>query len=72
MNNGTPLSFYGSEMASKVKKITVPRLKKMKIHSCYRKIQDDALFKNKSKRPAFLIRPLNSILNFEVDRLSLQ
>ena len=36
------------------------------------KIDDDALFKNRPKRPAFLLRPLRSVLNFEVDRLSPQ
>ena len=35
-------------------------------------MDDDALFKNRSKRPDFVLRPLNSMLNFEVERLSLQ
>ena len=35
-------------------------------------IDDDALFKNSSKRPAFVLRPLRSMLNYEVDRLSFQ
>ena len=34
-------------------------------------IDDDALFKNRPKRPAFVLRPLRSMLNFEVERLSL-
>ena len=34
-------------------------------------IDDDALFKNISKRPTFVLRPLRSVLNFEVYRLSL-
>ena len=34
--------------------------------------QDDALFKNVLKRPAFVLRPLEYMLNFEVNRLSLQ
>ena len=38
----------------------------------YIKAQDDALFKNRQKRPAFLLRPLKSMLNFEVHGLSLQ
>ena len=36
------------------------------------KTQDDAMFKNGSKRPTFVLRPLKAMLNFEVDRLSLQ
>ena len=36
------------------------------------KINDDALFKNMPKIPAFLIRPLKSMISSEVDRLSLQ
>ena len=38
----------------------------------YIKSEDNALFKNSSKRPAFVLRPLKYILNFEVHRLSLQ
>ena len=41
--------------------------------NCYNlKADDDALFMNIPKRPAFALRPLNSMHNFEVDRLSLQ
>ena len=41
--------------------------------NCYSlKEEDDALFKNRSKRPDFVLRPLTSMINFEVDRLSLQ
>ena len=36
------------------------------------KIDYDALFKNRPKIPAFVLIPLKSTLNFEVDRLSLQ
>ena len=72
MNNGTHLSSSGSKMASKVKKIAVPRLKKIKVHCYYIKTQDDALFKNRSKISAFLLSPLKSMLDSEVDRLSLQ
>ena len=42
------------------------------MHCYYLKIDDDALFKNRSKRPTFVLRPLNVMLNFEVDRISLQ
>ena len=40
--------------------------------SCYYlKIDYDKLFKNRPERPAFVLRPLKSLINFEVDRLSL-
>ena len=42
------------------------------MHFYYPKTQEDALFKNGSKRPAFVIKPLKSVLNFEVERLSPQ
>ena len=35
-------------------------------------MDDDDLFKNKSKRPTFVLRPFLTMLNLEVDRLSLQ
>ena len=44
----------------------------MNMYCYYLKIDDDALFKNMSKRPASLLRTLNSMLNSEVYRLSLQ
>ena len=34
-------------------------------------MDNDALFKNRSKIPAFVLRPLKSMLNFEVEKLSL-
>ena len=42
------------------------------MHCYYFKIDDDDLFKNMPKRPAFLLRTLKFMLNFEVDRLSPQ
>ena len=36
------------------------------------KNQGDALFKKKFKKPFFVIRPLNTMLSFEVDMLYLQ
>ena len=40
---------------------------------CYSiEIDDDSLFINMSKLLAFVLRPLKYMLNFEVDRLSLQ
>ena len=72
MNGGTPLLSSDSEMASKVRKIAAPRLeKKMNMHRYSFKIDDDALFKNRSKRTAFVLSPLKSMIHFEVDRLSL-
>ena len=54
------------------RKISIPSLKKMNIHCCSLKAEDDALFNNMSKIPAFVLSPLKSILNSEVDRLSLR
>ena len=44
----------------------------MKMHCLYLKKKDDALFNNRLKKPASILRPLNTMLNFEVDRLSFQ
>ena len=44
----------------------------MNMHCYSLKIDDNALFKNRLKRPTFTQRPLKSMLDFEVDRLSLQ
>ena len=38
----------------------------------YLNAEDDSLFNNRSKRPGFLLRLSNSMLKFEVDRLSIQ
>ena len=48
------------------------RLKKLKMHCYYLKVDDDVLFKYSSKRPDFVLSPLKSMLNCEVDRLYLQ
>ena len=46
------------------------------MHCYYLKTDYDALFNNRfnirSKIPDFALRPLKSMLNFEVDRLSFQ
>ena len=44
----------------------------MNMHYYYPKIDDDSMFKNRSENIDFLLRPLKSMLNFEVNRLSLQ
>ena len=59
-------------MASKVKKNRRSTFEKMNMHFYSLKIDDDELFKNMLKRPVSIISPLKSMLNFEVDRLSLQ
>ena len=61
---GTPLSSSDSEMASKVKKNLRSLFEKKKIHCYYLKTQDYELFKNMSKIPVFVLRPLESMLNF--------
>ena len=69
MEDGTPSSSSDSEMASKEKKNRRSTFKiEMKMHCYSLKIDDDALLKNRSKVPAFVIRPLKTTPNFEVDR----
>ena len=46
--------------------------KKMKFNSLFIKLDDDDLFKNRSKITSFLIRPYLTMLNLEVDRISIQ
>ena len=77
MNNGNPLSSSDSEMASKIKKTFVKNCHatydlKIKINFLSLIMVDYDLFNNRSKRPNFLISPYLTILNLEVDRLSLQ
>ena len=76
MNDGTPLLSYDSEMTSKINKRFVKNChatfdKKMKFSCLSFNLDDDNLFKNSSKRPTFFIRPFSTILNLEVDRISL-
>ena len=54
------------------KKIADPHLEKMNMHCYYFKTQYDAMFKNKWKRHDFVLRLLKSMLNFELEILSLQ
>ena len=77
MNNGTPLSSFDSEMTSKIQKRFVKNChanfdKKMKFNCLSLKIDDDELFKNTSKRPTFVLIPFLTMLNLEVDKISLQ
>ena len=44
----------------------------MKINCLSLKAEDDALFNNRPKTPAFVLRPLKTMLKSELDRLSLQ
>ena len=50
----------------------MPLLKKMNMRCYSLKIYDDSLFNNRSKRFAFVLSPLKSMLNLEVDILYLQ
>ena len=54
------------------RKIAITRLKKKNMHCYSLKIDYDALCKDSSKRPAFVIRPLKPMINYELDRLYLQ
>ena len=77
MNNGTPLSSSDSEMASKINKTFLKNFhsafdKKMKFNCHALKLDDDDMFKNRSKIPTFVTRPFLTMLNLEVDIISLQ
>ena len=73
MNYETPLSSFDSEIVSMVKKNHHATFEKYINMRCYSlKTDEGALFKNISKIPTFVIRPLNPMLNFEEDILSLQ
>ena len=77
MNDETTPSSSDSEMASKIKKSFVKNYhttfdKKMNFNFLYLKLDYDDLFNNRSKRPTFVMRPFFTMLNFEVDRISLQ
>ena len=81
MNNGTPSSSSDSKKASKIKRILKRSLvknchavfdKRMKFNCHALKLDDDDLSKNRSKRPTFVTRPFLTIINYEVDRISLK
>ena len=68
-----PVDYKFSEMSSKENKNLCSAFEKeMKMHCYSLKNQDDALFNNSSKRPAFVLKPLKTMLNFELEILSLQ
>ena len=73
MDDGIPLSFSDSVSTSKREKNRHTLFKiQMKKHCSYLKAKYDALFKIRSKIPAFVLNPLKSMLNLVVDRISLQ
>ena len=73
MEDRIPSSSSDSAMTSKEKKNPYAAFKiQIKIHCLSLKAEDDALFKNRSKRPVFVLKPLKAILKIEVDILSLQ
>ena len=63
---GTPLSSSDSEMAFKVIKNRRSMFEKKEMHFYSLRTYDYALFNNKLNRPDFLLKPLKSMLNFEV------
>ena len=71
MNDGTPLSSSDYEMASKVNKDCRATFEKIRMNCYYLRSKDDALYKNSSKIPTFVLILLKCMLNFEVDILSL-
>ena len=68
MNDGTPSASSDSEMASKIRKIFVKIFhatfdKKIKINCLYLIMDDDEIFKNKSKKTYLLLRTFLTMLN---------
>ena len=77
MNDGTPSLYSDSEMASKIKISFVKNLhatfdREMKLNFHAPKLDYDILFKNRSQRPNFVTRIFLTMINLEVDRISLQ
>ena len=73
MDDGTPPSYSDSKMASEEKKNCLSTFgKKLKYIVILLKIRMMHCLRIGKKRPAFLIGPSKIMLNFEVDRLSLQ
>ena len=73
MENGITSSSSDSEMPPNRKEIRHATFKiQMKIHCYSLKAEHYALFKNRLKKPAFVLKPLKAILNPVVDRSSLQ
>ena len=72
MKDGTPLSSSDSEMASKIKKRFVKNChatfdKTMKFNCISLKMDDGDQFKNRSKRPTFVIKQFLTMPNSSVD-----
>ena len=68
MNNVTPLSSSDSEMESKINKCLVKHVhamfdNKMKMNGISLIINDGDQFKNRSKRPTFVLRSFLTMLN---------
>ena len=73
IDDGIPSLSSDSATTSKRKNNRRDRFKlQIKNHCLSLKAQDDALFRNRSKKTVILIKPLNSMLDHVVDRLSLQ
>ena len=73
MDNGIPSLSSDSAMTSKEKKNHRATVKiQIKIHFLSLKEKYDTLFKIGSKRPAFEIKPLRSMLNLVIHRISLR
>ena len=65
MDDGIPLPSSDSAMIPKKKKNCRATFKTLKA-------KDDALLNIRPKRPAFVLKPLKSMLNPVIDRISLQ
>ena len=66
MDGGTPSLFSDSAISSKEKKNRRSMFKiEIKMNCLSPKNQDDALFKNRSKKPACVLSPLNTMPSFD-------
>ena len=73
MDDGIPSSPSHSEMTSKKKKNSHATFKlQIKIHFLDLKTDYCEMYKNRSKIPAFSLKPLKAILNLVVEIISLQ
>ena len=73
MDDGITSSSSDSATASKRKKNHCDTFKfQMKNHFLSLKSQDDALIRNRSKKPGILLKPLKAMIDHVVDRLSPQ
>ena len=73
IDDGIPSSSSDSARTSKRKKNCRATFKiQMGKHHLSLKAEDDELFNNRFLKPAFVLKPVNSMLNLVVNRISIQ